>query len=67
MDDLREVKRQDRIAFRRRCGWCGVKLRGWQRNLCRRCYLGTNDPWPSSSPCNEGSRWNAEPDHWMGL
>ena len=66
MADLRTKRHRDRFAFRRRCGWCGVQLRMWQRNLCRRCYLGTSDPW-GGSPCNEGSRWHAEPDEWMGL
>ena len=50
-----------RFGFRRRCAWCGVVLRGWQLNCCRRCKervsLIWGDPW-----CPHASRWNAEPD-----
>ena len=65
MKDLREQGHRDRFAFRRRCGWCGVQLRAWQRNLCRRCALGVGEPMVTTSPCNEQSRWNADPDHWQ--
>lgn len=59
-----------RFGFRRRCGWCGVVLRGWQLNLCRRCkertqdaglYLQSGGPW-----CSSQSRWEDEPDVWRG-
>ena len=54
------------FGFRRRCSWCGVVLRGWQLNLCRRCKLATIET-PiglTSPPCGRGSRWDAEPDRW---
>ena len=57
------------FGFRRRCGWCGVTLRGWQLNLCRQCrqysrgdagiYLQSGGP-----PCSRASRWDADPDTW---
>jgi predicted RNase H-like HicB family nuclease len=49
-----------RFGFRRRCAWCGVVLRGWQLNCCRRCKRAVDyspSPW-----CGSGSRWDAEPD-----
>jgi hypothetical protein len=49
-----------RFGFRRRCAWCGVVLRGWQLNCCRRCkraVVYSPSPW-----CVSGSRWDAEPD-----
>lgn len=49
------------LGFRRRCGWCGVQLRGWQLNLCHRCKLTLNND-IASAPCPKGSRWDAEPD-----
>lgn len=55
-----------RFGFRRRCGWCGVVLRGWQLNLCRRCKervsLSWADPWTVSK-----SRWDDQPDEWRWL
>lgn len=61
--------------FRRRCGWCGVPLRGWQLNLCQLCkpratgdagiYLQSGGP-----PCGQAARWTDVPDgsklaeHW---
>lgn len=50
------------LGFRRRCGWCGVQLRGWQLNLCRYCKLKVESPAVVSAPCPQGSRWDAEPD-----
>ncbi|QWS68228.1 hypothetical protein SEA_VANLEE_111 [Gordonia phage VanLee] len=50
------------LGFRRRCGWCGVQLRIWQRNNCKRCRLAIEEPAVRSSPTPEGSRWDAEPD-----
>jgi hypothetical protein len=57
------------LPFRRRCGWCGVRLRAWQLNLCRICrpratgdcgiYLSSGGP-----PCSHGARWDAEPDRF---
>jgi hypothetical protein len=49
-----------RFGFRRRCAWCGVVLRGWQLNLCRRCkraVVYSPSPW-----CVQASRWEADPD-----
>lgn len=60
MADLRKIGHQDRFAFRKRCGWCGVQLRRWQRDLCRTCKPGAYG-W-GSAPCGQGARWNASPD-----
>lgn len=57
------------LAFRRRCGWCGVQLRAWQVNLCRGCrevafgdaglYLRSGGPrW------RQMERWEGDPDRW---
>lgn len=50
-----------RFGFRRRCAWCGVVLRGWQLNLCRRCKSCVGQmyggPW-----CMSRSRWEEQPD-----
>lgn len=54
------VKRPEEYGFRRRCAWCGVVLRGWQLNRCRRCKAGGLDipsPWTPSM-----SRVDAIPD-----
>ncbi|QXN74299.1 membrane protein [Gordonia phage ObLaDi] len=51
-----------RFPFRRRCSWCGVQLRLWQINLCRRCRPAVSEPAVRSSPTPEGSRWDADPD-----
>jgi hypothetical protein len=51
-----------RFGFRRRCAWCGVALRGWQVNCCRRCKRAVKfspSPW-----CVSASRWTAAPDTW---
>lgn len=51
-------------GFRRRCGWCGVTLRGWQLNLCRRCKSAVKEM-PgrlTSPPCKSQSRWEETPD-----
>lgn len=50
-----------RFGFRRRCAWCGVILRGWQLNLCRRCKQAVKWNKPSP-PVLSRSRWDAEPD-----
>jgi hypothetical protein len=62
-----EERGTDKYGFRRRCGWCGVVLRGWQLNLCSLCrpsatgsagiYLSAGGP-----PCSAGSRLHAAPD-----
>lgn len=57
------MTRKSTFGFRKRCGWCGVELRRWQRDLCRNCRAHANDP-GASSPCVHGSRWDAEPDVW---
>ena len=55
-----------RFGFRRRCAWCGVVLRGWQLNRCRRCKTKGTDAGPGlqggGPPCPPGARWDAEPD-----
>lgn len=51
-----------RFGFRKRCGWCGVQLRRWQLDLCRRCRDAHNGG--GSAPYPQGSRWEAEPDPW---
>lgn len=53
------------LGFRRRCAWCGVQLRGWQLNLCRKCKTATGSGIGgilSSPPCTQGSRWDRDPD-----
>lgn len=48
------------LGFRRRCSWCGVVLRLWQLNLCRKCkqcVKYSEGPW-----CMTASRWDATPD-----
>lgn len=50
---------RDRLGHRRRCSWCGVKLRGWQLSMCRLCG-GADD----RAPCFHGSRWDEQPDAW---
>lgn len=49
----------------RRCNWCGVELRWWQINHCRRCgqAVRLNEPGP---PCKSGSRWYEDPDGGIG-
>lgn len=51
---------EPRFGFRRRCGWCGVQLRGWQLNLCRLCRPAAL--YSPSPPCLHGSRWDAPAD-----
>lgn len=58
---LKQYGHPHRFAFRKRCGWCGVQLRRWQRDLCRLCKGGRDDP-GASAPCSQGSRWDEEPD-----
>lgn len=50
-------------GFRRRCGWCGVVLRSWQRNLCQRCGRSARSEW-GGPPVASASRWDAAPDRW---
>lgn len=50
-----------KYPFRRRCGWCGVPLRGWQLNLCQLCAPNVRDNWPSP-PCGQAERWTDVPD-----
>jgi hypothetical protein len=53
--------------FRRRCAWCGVVLRGWQMNRCRRCAIAIrSEPRHPGTGlwCSHASRWEAEPDAW---
>ena len=56
---LQRLGHRDVFAFRKRCGWCGVQLRRWQRDLCRRCKEHALDPY--AGPLS-GSRWDAQPD-----
>lgn len=64
MPDLRTLNHPHRFAFRKRCGWCGVQLRRWQRDLCRLCSGPAYGI--GSAPCGQGSRWDAAPDTWGG-
>lgn len=52
--------------MRRRCGWCGVRLRWWQVNLCRVCRIYTQVGRGISRSCREGARWDAAPDRRPG-
>ena len=62
-----EAAEADRVGaaygFRRRCGWCGVVLRSWQRNLCQRCGRSARSEW-GGPPVASASRWDAAPDSW---
>jgi hypothetical protein len=51
-------------VFVRRCGWCGVRLRRWQVNLCQLCGPAVRSSDFRTSPCVEGSRWAAPMDRW---
>lgn len=53
---------ESRLGFRRRCAWCGVMLRAWQLNMCRRCR--SAEQGRASAPCGQASRWREEPDRW---
>jgi hypothetical protein len=48
----------------RRCGWCGVMLRWYQINFCRVCAFHLRYDM-SSPPCEQASRWNSAPDHFV--
>jgi hypothetical protein len=50
-----------------RCGWCGVRLRWWQREHCRMCWraLHRDAKIPAQGggpPCKYLSRWEDAPD-----
>lgn len=50
------------LPFRRRCGWCGVRLRGWQLNLCQLCGPAVRSADFRTSPCSQYSRLNEPAD-----
>jgi hypothetical protein len=58
-----DTTRLERIWFRRRCGWCGRMLRGWQLNMCRRCRYAARYDLPSPAYLR-ASQWDAPPDTW---
>jgi len=54
-------------VFVRRCGWCGVRLRGWQVNLCQLCGPAVRSSDFRSSPCVQASRWDEPMDRHSRL
>lgn len=57
------------FGCRKRCGWCGVELRRWQRDLCRLCRpraTGSAGIYRSAGgpPCGHMARVDADPDPW---
>ncbi len=63
LDGTGYPRRPERV-FVRRCGWCGVRLRRWQVNLCQLCGPAVRSSDFRTSPCTEGSRWNHPMDRW---
>jgi hypothetical protein len=54
------------LGVRRRCFWCGVKLRAWQLNACRQCRRAHRNNAPSP-PFPRASRWDDPPDRWRWM